>query len=323
MAKTTPFAARALGTGLSALGKTVPALAANLGERIMFRTRRRPPTRGELEVLDRAERLGVDSQHGRLAVWRWGTGPAVLLVHGWNGRAGQLTGLVEPLVAAGYQVVAFDAPGHGESPGNVSSMIHFADAIEIVLDAVRPVLGRARAVVAHSMGGPATVVAMSRSREAELPAERFVLIAPPTDVRDFVQAFASMTGMGRRAEDILRQRIERRFQVTLEELEAPGLARRFDAPALVVHDADDREVPISRGRELARAWPGATFVETRGLGHVRILSARPIIDDVVAFVEGRPQTRNSPSFPPRSRLLHAPSLVEREEKPRPLPLVGQ
>jgi len=39
----------------------------------------------------------------------------VLLVHGWGGRGAQLASFVEPLVARGFSVLTFDAPGHGAS----------------------------------------------------------------------------------------------------------------------------------------------------------------------------------------------------------------
>ncbi len=41
-----------------------------------------------------------------IAVWDWGEGPTVLLVHGWNGCAAQMSRFIEPLVRAGYYVVA-------------------------------------------------------------------------------------------------------------------------------------------------------------------------------------------------------------------------
>jgi pimeloyl-ACP methyl ester carboxylesterase len=287
----------ALLSSLSAISSATPALAARVGEGLMFRTRRRTEPEQERALLARAERFAVESRHGELPVWRWGSGPSVLLVHGWNGRGAQLGELVEPLVAAGYQVIAFDAPGHGRAPGSSSSMIHFADAIEDVIEALRPAFGRAHAVVAHSMGGPATVLAMSRFLKrgplalerslwaTELPVHRFVLLAPPIDVAEFVSGFARMTSLDERAEQLLRERIVRRFGISFEELYAPALARRLDAPALVIHDADDREVPISRGRTLAAAWPGAELVETRGLGHVRILRDPAVVRRVVDFVD--------------------------------------
>jgi hypothetical protein len=43
---------------------------------------------------------------GELAVTTWGQGPGVLLMHGWGGARAQMTGFVEPLLVAGYRVVA-------------------------------------------------------------------------------------------------------------------------------------------------------------------------------------------------------------------------
>src|SRR6185503_15435757 len=130
-----------------------------------------------------AEHLLIDGPHGELAVQRWGKGPLVILVHGWNGRGSQLGGFVQPLVDAGFQVVAFDAPGHGGPRGASSSLVRFADAFDAVVDATRPFFQPLAAVVAHSMGGAAVTYALSRraerSADAELGSPRLVFIAPP------------------------------------------------------------------------------------------------------------------------------------------------
>ena len=65
----------------------------------------------------------------RLAVWSWGDGPTAILLHGWGGRSDQLAAFVPPLLAAGFSVVAPDAPGHGDSTGGTSSVLAFAAAI--------------------------------------------------------------------------------------------------------------------------------------------------------------------------------------------------
>lgn len=295
--RTSPWLMRALSFGLRAAEDASPALAARLGETLMFRTTRRALREDESALLARAHAFEVFSPTaGTIAAWSWGEGPVVVLVHGWNGRGAQLGTFVEPLVSRGFQVVTFDAPGHGRSPGSRSSMIAFADALDAVLDAVRPLIGNVHAIVSHSMGGPATTYAMHRRRVAPgagleralgddgLPSERFVFIAPPTDLREFVATFAARTGLGARTEAELQRVIERRFGLRLADLRAPLLARGLHAPLLVIHDENDREVPLARGRELSAAWPGARFEATQGFGHVRILRAPSVIGRVVDFV---------------------------------------
>lgn len=271
---------------------TPPELLARVLEPVMFRTRRRAIPDWERAILAKGER----ADFGGIATWTWGEGPVVLLVHGWNGRGSQLAALVDPLVALGHRVVAFDAPGHGASSGSRASLVDFADATLSVLDAVRPMFGPARAIVAHSMGGAAVTYAMHRrqsepSTEIEralrshpLPAERFVFVAPPIDVREFVGHFVRMVDGGPDLERAMRDRIEDKIGVRMADLYAPKLARDLDAPLLVIHDELDREVPIEKGRMLARSWPGAELHETRGLGHTRILKEPAIVRRIVDFV---------------------------------------
>jgi len=59
------------------------------------------------------------------------------------------------------------------------------------------------------------------------------------------------------------------------------------APALVLHDQDDREVPYAAGLALARAWKGARLVATQGLGHRKVLRAAEVVQDAVDFIADR------------------------------------
>lgn len=279
---------RSIFSGLQAFS---PALAAQLAAVAMFRTSRRRPDDFEAELAARAEHVTVAGPHGALAVQRWGQGPLVILVHGWNGRGTQLGAFVDPLVAAGFQVVAFDAPGHGGSAGSTSSMVAFADAFDAVVDATKPFFQPLAAVVAHSMGGAAVTYALSRAVDRgvrgpePLPSSpRLVFIAPPTDVRDFISTVSGELGLSSRTRAALETALERRVGKKIEDLHAVRLAKAMTLPLLVVHDEQDRAVPLERGEQLAEAWPGASLKKTRGLGHNRILRDPAIIQSVVDYV---------------------------------------
>jgi len=99
-----------------ALSSLAPRLASHLAER-MFLTPPRPRRpAGERTLIASAHARTVPIGAGsHVQTWTWGKGPRVLLVHGWGGRGSQLGAFVEPLVSCGFSVVAFDAPGHGES----------------------------------------------------------------------------------------------------------------------------------------------------------------------------------------------------------------
>ena len=69
----------------------------------------------------------------RLARWTMGSGPRVVLVHGWNSRGGHLLGFARPLVEAGFSVTLFDLPAHGDSTGHAASVVHAGRALRAVV----------------------------------------------------------------------------------------------------------------------------------------------------------------------------------------------
>ena len=64
----------------------------------------------------------------------------------------------------------------------------------------------------------------------------------------------------------------------------PSNVRSWLARGLVVHDRDDRYVPIAHARAVVDAWPGARIVETQQLGHVSGLRDSGVIGTVVSFL---------------------------------------
>src|SRR5438132_11640116 len=123
-------------------------------------------------------------------------------MHGWGSRGGRLAGFVEPLLEAGYRVVTHDAPGHGSSYGRLSSLPQFAAAMLAVAQRFGPAAG----VIAHSMGGSATTLAMARG----FTVSRAVFIAPAANPPAWVEPFAGLLGLSGATVDRLRGRGERR-----------------------------------------------------------------------------------------------------------------
>ncbi|HEY4238743.1 MAG TPA: alpha/beta fold hydrolase [Kofleriaceae bacterium] len=199
-----------------------------------------------------------------VAAWRWGHGPTALLVHGWEGRGSQLASFVEPLVRAGMSVVAFDAPAHGDSPGSRLYLTDLADAVIDVASAIGPV----HAILAHSFGCAAVLLAHARGG---VDAPRNVMVAPNAVVDDSVAHFASALGLDAIDRAALESEIAAHAGVPLASLRLDLLAAGRDAGLLILHDRDDREVPVRQAERLAAVWPQAQIHITDGLGHRRIL----------------------------------------------------
>jgi pimeloyl-ACP methyl ester carboxylesterase len=262
------------------LERFAPGLGARWAEALWFRI---PPARGRRDRLVPPGRpFRVPVLGGAVAGETWGEGPAVYLVHGWGGWRGQLDALVAPLTAAGYRVVAFDAPSHGDSdpgpegPGR-SSVLEFAAA----LAAVAAAHGPAAAVVAHSLGATATAFAMRDG----LAADRAVFVSPMADPLPYTRAFATRLGFGERVRARMVDRIERRVAMPMSAFAVPAVAGQVATPPLLlVHDRQDSETAWSDSAAIARAWPAARLVTTAGLGHRRILRDPAVLAEVAGFV---------------------------------------
>jgi pimeloyl-ACP methyl ester carboxylesterase len=256
-----------------------PDFAGGFAARLFFATTRAPLRPDEAAVLDRARELGVPFRDHALRAWVWGEADSeatVLLVHGWSGRAGQMTALVDPLLARRARVVAFDLPSHGASPGRSSTIPEIAAGIEAVSDEFDGIDG----IVAHSLGCLATTLALSRG----LRAGRIAYVAPPLDPEQWVRRFGSLLGLSSLGLEAMRRAVEARVGLSTDELLHTRLADDMTSPLLVVHDDGDREVPPSDGSALASAWPGARLESTSGLGHNRILRNESVVARLAEFV---------------------------------------
>jgi pimeloyl-ACP methyl ester carboxylesterase len=273
---------RAVFLGADALS---PALAAALAAPLFLRTRRYPVPERERAVLEGAERHDLPTSRGKAVAWVWGRPapaaapvPTVLLTHGWEGRGAQLGAFVEPLRHAGFRVVAFDAPGHGEAPGRSSSLPTIGATLEAAAARWRPVSG----LVAHSAGAVGATWALTRG----LAAERVVFIAPGADLMGYTAGFAALLGLGDESRRRLARRIERRIGVSYSELEPLQRAPEMTVPLLAVSDRADAEAPLETVERLVGAWPGAELRVTHGLGHRRILWEPDVVEEAVAFLRG-------------------------------------
>ncbi|HYO74828.1 MAG TPA: alpha/beta fold hydrolase [Thermoanaerobaculia bacterium] len=277
--QTVPASLTLMRGALGLLSRTSPEIASRVAADLFMKPRRfRTPER-EQAILAEAPpfevRLGASTH---IQAWRWGAGPAVLLVHGWEGRGSQLAPFVRPLVESGHSVIAFDAPGHGASSGSRSSLPHFAYAVRGVAAAT----ATPHAIVAHSLGCAATTLALRDG----LNAQRLVFIAPPLNPSDYVTRFGEILGVTAPVLDRMKLRIEERFLRTWSDYSLEQTAREMTAPLLIVHDRGDVETFHAEGAALAAAWPNARFISTEGLGHRRILRDEKVLEMTTTFIAG-------------------------------------
>lgn len=271
----------AIRAGFGVAERLAPGLGAAYAERLWWQL---PPTpRGRMPGTP-ATRFQLKVGASAVTGHSWGDadGETVYLMHGWGGATTQFAGFVPALVAAGFRVVGFDAPSHGESgPGRWgagrASIPELADALTAVVAAHGP----AYAVIAHSLGCAAVGVAVRDG----LAVKRLVFIAPAARPTAYTYEFAKRLGFGERIRSRMVRRVEARVGLPMDYFDVPEMAGQVAVPpVLVMHDVADRETRYADGEAIAEAWPGSRMVSTTGLGHNRILRDEQVIAQTLSHL---------------------------------------
>ncbi|MEU1484825.1 alpha/beta fold hydrolase [Streptomyces sp. NPDC005752] len=245
--------------------------------RLAFTPMRTQPPNATRPILEQAAKEVEVVDGGKVVHYLWGEGERrILLVHGWAGNAGHLTVLADALVRAGCAVVVADLPGHGESEGERSSVIHFARAVE----AADKRYGPFHAVVAHSMGAAATTYAMSRG----VTLERAVFINPISSYTSLWRRSGEVMQVSPEAIALVRSRAEEWLDISFDAIEPAVVARDFTSRLLVVHDENDPESPITDSETLVAAWERGELMRVRDLGHTRVLRDDAVVRRAVDFL---------------------------------------
>ncbi len=185
-----------------------------------------------------------------------------------------MTRLAGTLAAQGYVVLRFDFTGLGQSGGDFTDTTFVTDVADLVRAALWMIDNRLGpcAMVGHSLGGAATLVAAGRVH----PARSVAVIGAPADpahVRHLIddEASAAVVADGCAIADIGGRPfpISQRFLTDLEHYDAAGAIADLGKPLLVIHGPDDAVVPIAEGERIfALASQPKAFEPLPGADHL-------------------------------------------------------
>lgn len=229
-----------------------------------------------------AEKLHFILQGATIQGFRWNypSRHRVLILHGFNSSVINFEHYIYPLLEKGYEVLAFDAPAHGQSGGTTITAMVYRDMIIHIHDHYGPV----DSYMAHSMGGLALALAMEKIKHDYTC--RLALIAPATESTTAVDHFFTFLRIKEKA--VRRLFCDLIQDVTGHPLSWFSIARampQINAGILWLHDDTDLVTPLSDTIKIEEQnYPGVKFVITHGLGHRRIYRDKKVVDLVVNFL---------------------------------------
>jgi malonyl-CoA O-methyltransferase len=258
-----------------------------------------------------------------------GTGPDLVLLHGWALHGGMWGPWAERL-SEQFRVHRIDLPGHGRSPwpDGVANLGGLARA-------VAPHVPRGAAVVGWSLGGM-VALELARAQPADFAALVLIATTPcflaredweggmapatlqgfaaglATDYRRTLANFLALQTWGdERASEALRslrasldahgEPDPRALAAGLDILRAADLRDalpRIALPALVIAGEHDRITPPTAGRELAIRLPTARYHEVAKAGHAPFLShGEEVLAEVTRFLGFLAEPEAAPDTP--------------------------
>tara|TARA_B100000900_G_scaffold197568_1_gene167248 strand:- start:52391 stop:53281 length:891 start_codon:yes stop_codon:yes gene_type:complete len=205
-------------------------------------------------------------------------GEKVLLVHGWNGRAGQFHAIAQSCHDAGLDVTALDLPGHGKSDDRHTALPEFVDAISEIYAHHGPF----DHVIGHSIGA----IAVLNGPRFGLTFRKIVTISiPATKVRSLFQSFTEMFGLSvEKYTDLLIERASKKYNADPNSFDPCIVSKDLDSEVLIIHCRDDEDAGVSESIQLNTMVDGSELYIASGLGHRRILRDAEVVSRVVDFL---------------------------------------
>ena len=256
-----------------------PGLTMHMIVTLFFKPPKYKVSETDKKILSDAESFSVAVNGKKVTGWRWGDGPAVMLLHGWGGSGAQFIPFIEPLASSGFSVVTYDNPAHGRSGGRTTNYFEFIETVK----AVHKHIGDVEGVVSHSMGSGA---AMNLARLMD-ETVKFVFISPLYNLLDVLMEYVDDAGIYEAPFNAIIENLEKKFNSRLSDITPSALAGKMQSEALIIHDENDRVTPVSEGKLLEKNWKRARLVKTSRLGHSRILRSSNVIEQTVSFMSAK------------------------------------
>jgi hypothetical protein len=239
------------------------------------------PVTGTSPLFERAERLALTIDDKKLAGYRWNypQPKRFLILHGFQSCAKNFEKYVQPMINKGYEVIAFDAPAHGESQGKQINVLQYRNMIQEICHQFGPV----HSFLAHSFGGLALCLALEN-----IPHDmqtRVALIAPATETSTAVNSLYRILQLNAGT----RQHFEKLiFDAGGQPVKWYSIVRALKniyASILWIHDENDDITPIDDIQPVVSAnYTNISFIITRELGPRRIYHDPEVRDAVAAFL---------------------------------------
>jgi pimeloyl-ACP methyl ester carboxylesterase len=247
----------------------------------IFATPFRRSKKKEAPVFLKADRLFVQVEGKRVAVYRWNKGGIrkVMILHGFESSSWNFDRYISPFIKKGYEVIAADAPAHGASEGTQITLPLYVKTIATIYQEFGPV----QSFMAHSFGGLAITHFIEQVPHDDQV--RIALIAPATETTTAIRTLYKMLELDEKVQECFEEIVLERSGVASSYYSIPRALQHIHASILWIHDEDDDVTPLKDVKPIIKKAPAnIEFMITKELGHRKIYRENKVVKKVVEFL---------------------------------------
>ena len=223
------------------------------------------------------EKIKIASINKEIQVYKYGySKKKVLLLHGWGGRGTQMFTIADQLLEHKRMVISIDGPSHGLSDGKRTNMVEFIESIKVIQEKYGPF----EAAIGHSFGG----MVLLKCAASFLDLSKLIVIGSANAVHEIIHDLTKKLKLKVTTANYVLQQLENKFKTPLETLTSSVSANTIKIPTLVIHDTDDKEVPVSCAYKIRQNLEYGKILITHKLGHQRILKDNDVQEHIIDFL---------------------------------------
>lgn len=196
-----------------------------------------------------------------IQTYRWSSmGETILLIHGWESNTHRWKVLIQKLHEKGYNVIAFDAPAHGNSTGKILNVPLYTKCLQKIVELYRP-----NHMIGHSVGGMATIFHQYTYQNKEI--EKLIVLAPPSELSRIMKGYQEILKLSPKFMKALNHYFKEKHGYYFDEFSMANFTKNLVVKGLLIHDKNDDIAPYSEAKDISKNWNNAQFITTENYGH--------------------------------------------------------
>ncbi|MFK7813385.1 MAG: alpha/beta fold hydrolase [Maribacter sp.] len=213
--------------------------------------------------LEDAKDLILEEDQIIIQTYRWkGSGPTVLLMHGWESNSFRWRNIIPHLQKENYNIIALDAPAHGNSSGDTFNLPLYSSCAQNVINTYNPSF-----VIGHSIGGMTALHNLYKYEKENKTIVKVVTLGSPSELTDFMKQYKKMLGLSNRMMRLQKKYFRETFGFKFADFSSPKFVKNNTKMGLLIHDELDKIAPFWSSEQVHAHWKGSKLITTKGLGH--------------------------------------------------------